>query len=79
MNRFARAVSLALTFTLGTGIALTGTLRGLGAWEVLFSTAIAMAAFYVVARLVAGWACRTVVRLLAEDRVERQRRRFLCR
>lgn len=79
MNRFARAVSLALTFTLGTGIALTGTLRGFGAGELLVSTGIAMAAFYVVARAVVGRACRTVVRLLAEDRAERQRRRFLFR
>lgn len=76
MNRFARSLSLALTFALGAVIALLGVLRGLGGGELAASTLTSMAVFYLVVRMVVGRITHAVMMALAAERAERERRRL---
>jgi hypothetical protein len=79
MNRFARALTLALTFSLGAVIALAGILRGLEIGELAISTGVSMVIFYLLARILIGMITHTVVGLLASEKVEQERRRLLGR
>jgi hypothetical protein len=79
MQRFTRALSLALACTLGAVIAIAGMIRGLGAGELALTALASMAVFYLVVRAIAGRAARTVVDLMAEEQTARDRRRLLGR